>query len=199
MLVGFAAPAAAVTYSFGSFLTGGDDAPTGTLPTFATLDIVNSGGTTYTFTLTTLANFASVFTANAFVGEAEFNTDGTQGSVGTPILAAGSWGVSSISGTSGSGSGSISWDFGDAFGGGGDRLTSNEQVSWTQTFGSALNLVDPFALLHVQSLQGGDSGKYIPTTPIPEPGTYAMMLAGLGLLGFVARRRREKLGNVVPA
>ena len=28
--------------------------------------------------------------------------------------------------------------------------------------------------------------------PIPEPETYAMMLAGLGLMGFVARRRRQK-------
>ena len=27
--------------------------------------------------------------------------------------------------------------------------------------------------------------------PIPEPETYAMLLAGLGLLGFVARRRKE--------
>ncbi len=27
---------------------------------------------------------------------------------------------------------------------------------------------------------------------IPEPETYAMMLAGLGLLGFVARRRKQK-------
>ena len=38
-----------------------------------------------------------------------------------------------------------------------------------------------------------------PTPPVPEPETYAMMLAGLGLLGFVARRRRQTLGNVVPA
>ena len=28
--------------------------------------------------------------------------------------------------------------------------------------------------------------------PVPEPGTYAMMLAGLGLMGFVARRRRGR-------
>ena len=28
--------------------------------------------------------------------------------------------------------------------------------------------------------------------PIPEPETYAMMLAGLGLLGFAARRRKQK-------
>jgi PEP-CTERM motif len=29
------------------------------------------------------------------------------------------------------------------------------------------------------------------TSPIPEPSTYALMLAGLGLLGFIARRRRQ--------
>ena len=29
-------------------------------------------------------------------------------------------------------------------------------------------------------------------TPVPEPETYAMMLAGLGLMGFVARRRRQQ-------
>ena len=32
----------------------------------------------------------------------------------------------------------------------------------------------------------------IVTTPIPEPETYAMLLAGLGLLGFAARRRKLK-------
>jgi hypothetical protein len=29
------------------------------------------------------------------------------------------------------------------------------------------------------------------TTPVPEPETYAMMLAGLGLIGFLARRRKS--------
>lgn len=29
-------------------------------------------------------------------------------------------------------------------------------------------------------------------SPVPEPETYAMLLAGLGLMGFVARRRRAK-------
>jgi len=31
-----------------------------------------------------------------------------------------------------------------------------------------------------------------PITAVPEPETYAMFLAGLGLLGFVARRRKQK-------
>ena len=43
----------------------------------------------------------------------------------------------------------------------------------------------------------GPIGNGVPA--IPEPETYAMMLAGLGLLGFVARRRRQGLGNAVPA
>ena len=32
----------------------------------------------------------------------------------------------------------------------------------------------------------------LPATPVPELGTYAMLLAGLGLLGFAARRRKLK-------
>jgi hypothetical protein len=30
------------------------------------------------------------------------------------------------------------------------------------------------------------------TNPVPEPGTYAMLLAGLGVLGFVAHRRKQQ-------
>jgi hypothetical protein len=30
-------------------------------------------------------------------------------------------------------------------------------------------------------------------SPIPEPETYAMLLAGLGVIGFVARRRQRNL------
>ncbi len=36
-----------------------------------------------------------------------------------------------------------------------------------------------------------DSGRLL-MVPIPEPETYAMMLAGLGLMGFVARRRKQR-------
>jgi len=39
---------------------------------------------------------------------------------------------------------------------------------------------------------GGIATALAPVTPIPEPETYAMLLAGLGLLGFVARRRKQR-------
>ena len=31
--------------------------------------------------------------------------------------------------------------------------------------------------------------------PVPEPETYAMLLAGMGLVGVIARRRRAEQGN----
>ncbi len=31
-----------------------------------------------------------------------------------------------------------------------------------------------------------------PVTPVPEPETYALMLAGLGVVGFMARRRKNR-------
>ena len=45
--------------------------------------------------------------------------------------------------------------------------------------------------IHVQALQGGLSESLVASvSPAPEPETYALMLAGLGLVGFMARRRK---------
>lgn len=49
----------------------------------------------------------------------------------------------------------------------------------------------PFVLTF--SGHGGDTSAYsgeFRVTPVPEPATYGMLLAGLGIVGFLARRRR---------
>jgi hypothetical protein len=75
-------------------------------------------------------------------------------------------------------------------------LTSN--MVYTIDFtGSNLDFSAPH--LKVQFLTGlndaqktGDLlSQTIPMAPIPEPETYALMMAGLGAMGFVARRRQQ--------
>jgi PEP-CTERM motif len=60
--------------------------------------------------------------------------------------------------------------------------------------GSGNNIGDTFGIYVVGSLiNGASSGNIsgnVNISPVPEPKTYAMMLAGLGLLAFTARRRK---------
>ena len=42
---------------------------------------------------------------------------------------------------------------------------------------------------------GSYNGNITLTTPVPEPESYAMFLSGLGLMGFIARRRSKKLAS----
>jgi len=66
--------------------------------------------------------------------------------------------------------------------------------SGTQTITSAGNYDVAFTF----NTTGGASkdividSVYVVAAPVPEPETYAMMLAGLGLMGAVARRRKSK-------
>jgi hypothetical protein len=43
----------------------------------------------------------------------------------------------------------------------------------------------------VSKLRVNAATEYAPPTPVPEPETYAMLLAGLGLLSFTAKRRKR--------
>jgi len=43
--------------------------------------------------------------------------------------------------------------------------------------------------LYISAYSNLSGGAYTPTAPVPEPETYAMLLAGLGLMGAITRRR----------
>ena len=70
--------------------------------------------------------------------------------------------------------------------------------TYNVTFAASYSLVWNAAvagsqLVKFDSLNGGNGGPVIDNvmlTAVPEPGTYAMLLAGLAAVGFVAKRRR---------
>jgi len=51
-------------------------------------------------------------------------------------------------------------------------------------------IVDLNAAIDNGDDQWAIGGSFAPTAPIPEPETYALMLAGLGLVGWMAKRRK---------
>ena len=102
---------------------------------------------------------------------AEYYQTGIQGAIPATLLA--------LSGTQPS--------FSTSFVGGtvvlGFKLTaSNTELAWACTS-------EPGSVIAGNC---GADGTNITWVPVPEPETYAMLLAGLGLMGYVARRRKQK-------
>ncbi len=206
--LGFGAPAGAATetFSFGDILSGPFVDPDGGA-TWATLSVSTQPANNYLFTLTLGSNFGSIFGSGAFIGSAIFNSTSAIDPSSTAITGTLN-GVAAVKGSNSAPQvGSVNFDFSDCFGSAGNcnnantaaaRLTSGEHVSWTTHFtgsqGDPFSFATPAVALHVQGLSAANGGSiwYTPTTAIPEPETYAMLLAGLGLMGFVARRRAKK-------
>jgi hypothetical protein len=182
LLAGVSAHAAS-SDSYGELLAGSFTPSS----SFATLSFSNVGNV-YTFTLT--ANgLNTLFTDGAFIGAIAVDS-----SVNTVVSNVS--GDSPVSVAPGGGPGGI-FDYRFDLTKGKDRLTDGESVTWTATFASAVNLSSTAFALHVQGLTKaqGDSAWYTYTPPtvsaVPEAETYAMMALGLGMMGFVARRRRS--------
>jgi hypothetical protein len=149
--------------------------------TFASMSYTNIGNV-YSFTLNAF-DLDSIFTDGSFIGA--IAVDATN--MPTISNVVGDTVVSVANGGGPTGIFDFRFDLTDQQQ---NRLTANESVSWDATFTQDVNLsLDSFAL-HVQGLtrEQGDSAWYT-ATPVPEPEVYAMMLIGLGMLGFTAKRK----------
>ena len=175
------ASASAATDTYGTLLAGKFQPA----DSFATLSYTNTGNV-YDFTLTAF-DLDTIFTTGAFIGAIAVDSDFQ------PVISNVS-GDTVVSVANGGGPGG-GFDFRfDLTGPKKARLTANEMVSFTATFTDPVVLSAASFVLHVQGLTKaqGDSAWYSPTPAVPEPETYAMLLAGLGLVGFIGRRRMNK-------
>lgn len=153
---------------------------------FASLDVSGSG-TTYNFTLTAY-DLNTIFAPGSFIGAIAVDATPTI----TPTLSNVSGGAPVSISPGGGPTGAFDYRF-DLTGPQQARLTSGESVSWTATFANPVTFQENQFALHVQGLTPAEGGSawYTNTSPVPEPETYAMMLSGLGLLGFIARRKKK--------
>lgn len=188
----------AATYNFGTKLSG--DGPV--FADVATLDITDNLDGSWTFDLS-VSNLDAIFGDNTAGGVEPFIRfmsiaggkpfdpppppttsaviSGIAGDVDTVAIA---------NGGGPSGGPGDNFDYRYNLGDSGNRLLSNESVTWTVSDYTGISLPsDGQIALHIQGMTDGGSGWYI--SPVPEPETYAMLLAGLGLIGFSLRRQKQ--------
>jgi len=68
----------------------------------------------------------------------------------------------------------------------GQTLTGSWAINWLN------NVKSPSSIPGFSNVGFYTGQRSYVTTPVPEPETYGMLLGGLGLIGFIARRRRAK-------
>lgn len=153
-----------------------DVAGAGTLTETTGTAFLTSGGNIYSFSA------ATAFTVNtAALGAGSWDVYLRVGGLGTSVKE-----LALLNGVDATRNIVFTEGLGGAFGG----AEEESLWKWTVTGGSALNFA--FGATG-SSLSLDQVGVYAvaATTAVPEPGTWALMAAGLGLVGFMSRRRQR--------
>jgi len=213
MAFGAANPATAATweYDFGTLVVGKNAPSIADTVTFANLSVSTTDYKDFIYTLT-VRDLTSVFgSKDAYVNSLSVDTftkvDPKQVSnvIGDVSKVALSTDNQKI--------GAVRYDFTNTIGTSHNELTSKEQVTWTTTYKNALSPNNifgssPFVLgvngIAYETIKKDDghyetitrtngSGEYLGriVSSVPEPESYAMLISGLALLGFIARRRQR--------
>ncbi|CAH0353618.1 PEP-CTERM sorting domain-containing protein [Aquabacterium sp. CECT 9606] len=168
----------AATYTFGALLAGNGPQELN----LATLTVTESGND---------LNFSLSATGLDLLGTSSF-----LGAIAVDGLKTGS--ISSVVGDSpvalanGGGPGGV-FDFRfDLTGPKQARLIDNESVSWTWV-GANQSLDTLSFAVHIQGvgISGADTSLWYSPSAVPEPESYALLAAGLGVAGIALRRRRR--------
>lgn len=190
-------------YDFGILVGANPDSYTATAPNsfgnnpFAHLQI-DDFGTYSDYELSINNNLFSSFGPGAYLSSIYFDYVPNTGSGYPTTLLGSNVAGMSVTGTPGTTYGGVVFDFGDVFGvPSGAQLVNNAYVKWSV---SGVGSVGGYRLANsdvtVNNITLPSGGPYrakYAMIPVSEPETYAMLLAGLGLFGFTARRRKSNI------
>lgn len=154
-----------------------DVAGAGTLTETTGAAFLTSGGNIYSFSAPT------AFTLNtAALGTGSWDVYLRIGGLGTPVLD-----IASLNGVNATRSIVFTENLGGAFGG----AEEESLWKWTVSGGSALNFAFGATGSSLSLDQVGVYAVANAATAVPEPGTWALMAAGLGMVGVMSRRRQR--------